>query len=395
MTYTELFTKHKIVRQLSLVQIIAYFGAWFSNVAIFTLMVQFGVSAWLISVVAAMHFIPGIILAPISGSIIDRINLKKLMIVLMFTELSMTLMFLTITSIDDLWFLMLLLFVRMGAASMFFSTEMTLLPKLINGIALQKANEVHSIIWSFTFAAGMGLSGIVVDRWGVQTAIIIDALFFVAALLFFIPLKLDINLEVSKESEKFFNMIKDGFKYLKSHPMALKLIFLHASVGLTSFDALITLFADYEYKFYIAVPLAIGISHAVRAFALMVGPFIIGNWVNKETLMKIFLMQGVGIILWGILSFDFYWALIGLFFTGFFTTTIWSYTYALLQEKVEHKYLGRVLAYNEMIFMSSVVFTTLLIGLLASYISLDMITILLGLGFFGVAYYYSKIKQGI
>lgn len=393
MTYRELFKKHKIVRQLSFVQIIAYFGAWFSNVAIFTLLVQYGVSAWIISLVAAMHFIPGIFLAPLSGSIIDRINLKKLMIFLMFTELCMTLLFLTIHSADDVWFLMIILFIRMGAASMFFSAEMTLLPKLINGIALQKANEIHSIIWSFTYAAGMALSGLVVNIWGVKTAFIIDALIFVVALLFFIPLKLEINTQ--QVEEKIFAMIKDGFKYLKNHPMALKLILLHASVGLTSFDALVTLFADYEYKFYIAVPLAIGISNAVRAFALMIGPFIVGNWVNKENLTKIFLLQGSAIILWGVLSFNFYWALIGLFFTGFFTTTIWSYTYALLQEKVEHKYLGRVLAYNEMIFMLSCVLTTLFIGLIASYVSLDIITILLGLAFFAVAYYYTKIKEGI
>ncbi len=62
----------------------------------------------------------------------------------------------------------------------------------------------------------------------------------------------------------------------------LHLIFLHSCVGLTSFDALITILAKNEYKYVISVPLAIGISNAVRAVALMMGPVIISKYVTKE-----------------------------------------------------------------------------------------------------------------
>jgi hypothetical protein len=70
---------------------------------------------------------------------------------------------------------MILLFIRMGSASMFFTTEMTLLPIIISGEALVKANEIHSIIWSFTFSAGMALGGIAVYQFGVYGAILIDS----------------------------------------------------------------------------------------------------------------------------------------------------------------------------------------------------------------------------
>jgi MFS family permease len=173
------------------------------------------------------------------------------------------------------------------------------------------------------------------------------------------------------------------------------LIVLHASVGITSFDALVTLLAKNEYKYVIAVPLAIGITNAVRALALMIGPLLIGNWVNKERLFYIFIFQGVSIILWGVFQSNFYVALIAVFFTGFTTTTIWSITYAFIQENVEQRYLGRVISYNDMIFMLSNVITTLFIGLMASLISLDIITLLLGVAFFAVAWYYKRIKSWI
>jgi MFS family permease len=391
--YRELFQQHKVIGQLSLLQLIAYFGAWFSNVAIYTMLVEFGSSDFAIAMVAAMHLIPAIVIAPLSGVIIDKFRIKPLMLMLLSTELLMTLLFLTITQKDDLWLLMILIFIRMGCASMFFSTEMSLLPKLVSGIALQKANEIHSIIWSFTFAVGMALSGLVVNHYGVRVAIMLDALFFILAIIVF--LNINFKVEIIHTKEKFLSMIVDGFLYIKNNKMVMHLILLHSSVGITSFDALVTLLAKNEYKYVIAVPLAIGITNAVRAFALMVGLLLISNWITKERLMYVFIFQGVAIILWGVFQSNFYWALITVFLTGLTTTTIWSVTYAFIQEKVEQRYLGRVISYNDMIFMLSNVITTFFIGLMASLITLDIITILLGVAFFLVALYYKRIVSCI
>ena len=393
MNYRELLANYPLVRKLSLLQFVAYFGAWFSNVAIYTMLVNFGSSAFAISVVTAMHLLPAVIIAPLSGAIIDRFKIKSLMLTLLCTELLMTLLFLTIDSKDELWLLMILIFIRMGSASMFFSTEMSLLPKIVSGKALQKTNEIHSIIWSFTYAAGMGASGLIVNAYGVKTAIIIDAFFFLAAIILF--LNIEFKVDVIHTKEKISTMIKDGFLYLKNNKIVLHLILLHSSVGLTAFDTLVTLLAKNEYKYIIAVPLSIGITNAIRAVALMIGPLFITNKVNKETLTYIFIFQGIAIIAWGFLQFNFYLALVAVFLTGFTTTTIWSYTYALLQEKVEQKYLGRVISYNDMIFMLSNVATTLFIGVMAEIISLELITIIIGCAFFVVAIYYKSLKDKI
>jgi len=57
--------------------------------------------------------------------------------------------------------------------------------------------------------------------------------------------------------------------------------------------------------------------------------------------------------------------------------------------------MGRVIAYNDMIFMLTNIVTTLFIGLMASFISLELITIFIGFAFFATAYYYTRIKQWI
>lgn len=393
MNYRKLFAEHKVVRDLSLVQFIAYFGAWFSNVAIYTMLVEFGSTEFAIAIVTAMHFLPAVLIAPFSGAIIDRIKIKPLMVTLLTIELIMTLCFLTISDKSEIWLLMIFIFVRMSAASMFFSTEMSLLAKLLKGEALQKANEIHSIIWSFTYAAGMAVSGVIVNFVGVQTAIVIDSIFFLVALLVFI--KIDFKVKASEVQDKIFELIKDGFLYVKSNKTIMHLILLHACVGLTSFDTLVTLLAKNEYKYVIAVPLAIGISNATRALALMIGPYFISKYVNKHNLHYLLIFQGVAIILWGFTQFNFYLSLAFIFVTGLFTTTLWSFTYALLQDKCDEKYLGRVISYNDMFFMISCIITTLFIGLMASLTSLAIITAILGIGFILFAFYYTRILKWI
>lgn len=393
MNYRKLFREHKIIRDLSLVQFIAYFGAWFSNVAIYTMLVDFGSTEMAISVVTAMHFIPAILIAPLSGAIIDRVKIKPLMIFLLSTELLMTILFLTIDNKEQIWFLMILIFIRMSAASMFFSTEMSLLAKLLNGKPLQMANEIHSIIWSFTYAVGMAVSGFVVNSFGHKTAFIIDAIIFAVALFVFI--RIDFVVKASQTTDKIFQLIKDGFIYIKNNKLILHLIFLHSSVGLTSFDALITILAKNEYKYIISVPLAIGLSNAVRAVALMFGPMFISKYVTKENLHYLLAFQGLAIILWSLTQSNFYISLISLFIVGLSTTTLWSFTYALLQNNCDEKYIGRVISYNDMFFMLACVVTTLFIGLMASLISTDIITILLGIGFLAFAFYYTRILKWI
>ena len=384
--------KHPVIRRLSLIQLISYFGTWFSQVAIFSMIVDFGASEITIAFTAAMAMLPAVILAPVIGNVIDRVPFKKLMLILLLIEIAMTLGFIFIDSLQYIWVLMILIFFRSAASSMLFSAEMTLFPKLVQGDMLKNTNEIHSIIWSLCYAAGMAAGGIATHYMGFDTAFMIDALLYSVALILLWGLQL--SLEGHSHADSHLEMFKDGFRYLLSKKKILHLILLHASIGLTSFDALITLLADFEYKILISVPLAIGWMNATRALGLMIGPFFISSIIHKNNLHYFFILQGLAIILWSQLEYHFYYALAGLFVTGFFITTLWSYTYLLIQEETQSKYMGRVISYNDMFFMLSNVATALFIGYASKWgISLENITLTLGVGFLFVAIYYVWFKK--
>ena len=391
MTYRETL-QHPIVAKLSLIQLISYFGTWFSQVAIFSMLVALDADAVTISITAMVSMLPAVILSPLTGSLIDRIDFKKLMLTLLLIEITMTIGFIFIDSLAYIGILLLLIFIRSAASSMLFSAEMALFPRILEGEMLKNTNEIHSIIWSLCYALGMAAGGIATYYWGYDTSFVIDALLYGVAVL--ILLGLQIAPREITHTDSIIKMLKDGFSYIMGHKKILHLILIHSSIGLTSFDALITLLADYQYKELIAVPLAIGIMNAIRALGLMMGPFFIGKVISTKNLHWFFLLQGGAIILWGFFEYNFYLGLVTLFITGFFITTLWSYTYLLVQQETDPHYMGRVISYNDMVFMLSNAMTALFIGYAYTFgLSLEYVTILLGSGFVLFAIYYRWFQK--
>ncbi len=390
--YFTLLNSEPILKKLSIIQLISYFGAWFSNVAIYTLLLDMDVSHEVIAFTAMLHFFAGVVQAPFSGSIIDSIRPKILMLTLISIEILATVFLVLVNNLNDLWLLYTLIFIKMAAASFYFTTEMSLLPKILDRSKLQYANELHSIIWSFSYTSGMALSGFVVYYLGVKIAFLLDAGMFIIA--FILLWRVEIQVEIIKSTENLLEMMKDTFSYLKRTPQAIHLMLIHAFLGLTAFDALVALMVDQYYASIIATSLALGLINSARAIGLIIGPLIIGDWINNKRLIYIFIGQTLSVWLWAVFMENFYLSLFASVIVGLFTTTLWSYTYTLLQNNIEEKYYGRIVAYNDMLFLSSATFTSFMVGFLAmNDYSLEYITVLLGAGFIVGALYFRWILK--
>ena len=390
--YIDLLKREDTLRRLTFIQLISYFGAWFSNVAIYTLLIEMHVSAGVIAFVAALYFIPGVIQAPLSGTLIDRLNPKKLMLFLLFIEIVSTFSLLLINTNASLWMLYVLIFIRMGAASFYFTAEMSLLPKMLNHNVLRQANEIHSIIWSFSYTIGMAISGFVVYLLGVKIAFILDgSLFLIGG---FLLMGTPLHVKVAKQSESIILMMKKTFTYLKENRHIVHFMLVHSLVGLTSYDALVALIVDKYYSSIIATALALGLIHSSRAIGLVIGPIFLGKWINDKRLFYVFIFQGIALLVWAAAMQYFYLSLVASVLVGFFTTTLWSYSYTLIQHKTDKNYYGRIVAYNDMIFLLVAALTALLTGELVKIgLSLEWIVIYLSGAFFLSSLYYLWIYK--
>ncbi|MDD3342052.1 MAG: MFS transporter [Sulfurospirillaceae bacterium] len=390
--YIILLTQNKTLLRLSFIQLLCYFGAWFSHMGIFTLLINLGAPAWALSTAAAFTFLPSMVLAPFSGVLIDMVPTKKLMLTLTLIEIVTVLGLIFITSLSGLWILLALVFIRMGAGSIYFQTEMSLLPKFLGDEDLKMANEIHSIIWSVSYALGMAIAGFYIHYFGTTSAFVVDMVIYLIG--FWLLVGLRIPTLITHAHTKVFEMIGSGFLYLRKNPKIMHLILLHASVGLTAYDVLVALLADYQYKSLLSVSLIIGFINAARAISLVFGQLFLSSKINPKTLFTIFIVQGLSIMLWGILQFDFYLSFIGIFLCGLFATTIWSYTYTLIQYATDESYYGRVLAYNDMVFMGVGTLTSFAIGALFEWgMALWMITCLLGGLFILVGFYWKWVQR--
>jgi MFS transporter, DHA3 family, macrolide efflux protein len=392
--YLALLRQSEIVRILTFVQALAYFGSWFSHVAILTLLVELKASPFIISVAVAMMFLPALLQGAFVGTIIDRIEPKKLMNTLLFVESVCTVCFVFITAPEYIWLLLLLVYLKMSAAGMYFTSEMSLLPKILKSDELKLANEIHSIVWSVSFTVGVALGGLAVEFLGIKASFLIDASLFIIAVVVFSKLRL--SSVVSKPTEGILDSFLAGLRYVfRQNPKLVPLMLLHATVGLTVFDALVTVLAEQKYKAELSVPLAIGFISATRSLALVIGPFVFSKLINKQSLFWMFLGQGIAIMIWGVLSHSFWFSLIGAFLCGMFTTTIWSYTMTLLQDAIDKKFYGRVVSINDMFFTAAATTTSFGIGaLMGAGIAAQSVLLMLGVLFLAVAVLYRvKLKE--
>jgi MFS family permease len=390
--YLQLLEKEYILKRLSIIQLIAYFGAWFSNIAIYTLLIQMDVSADIIAFVAMLHFFSGVLQAPLSGAIIDAMAPKKLMLILVVIQIFATFGLIFVENQEDLWMLYLLVFIKMAAASFYFTTEMSLLPRILHGKDLQLANELHSIIWSLSYTVGMALSGYFVYLFGVAMAFVVDGLLFCVA--YFILYNTQLHVAMEEKTQHLFGMMQEIFVYFKKEPLVVHLMVIHAFVGFSAFDALVALLVDNLYQFVIAASLSLGLMHSFRAFGLVLGPVVLSKWINKKNLFSLFLFEALAVGIWSMVMDHFYLSLVASIAVGFFTTTLWSYTYTLIQKNVHKQFYGRIVAYNDMLFLFIASFSSFMIGFLAKHgWALHNIGYMMGLMFVIGAIYYAKIYK--
>lgn len=390
--FISLLKREQVFARLSLIQLICYFGVWFSHTGVFTLLIELDAPVWAITLAAAMAFLPGVVLAPFSGVIVDKFNPKPMLVALIIVEAATVFILIFINSLDMLWLLFIIIFIRSAAGGTYFQVEMSLFPKILSKGDLKLANEIHALIFSISYTSGMGLAGIYIHFFGIKSAFLLDCVLYIFTL--FILLKIDIKNMAKNSGKSALNMLKEGLSYMKRNPLVMHLIILHGIVGVTSYDALVALLADYQYKELLSASLVIGFINACRSIALLIGPILLSKFINTKTLVYIYIGHGIGVCVWGILQFNFYLGFLGTMAAGFFTSSLWSYTFTLLQQKCDDKYYGRIIAYNDMIYLGIGALTSAGIGLLFRLgLSLWGITIIMGCMFFLGAIYWSVVYK--
>ncbi|WP_214804767.1 MULTISPECIES: MFS transporter [unclassified Exiguobacterium] len=165
---------------------ISNLGAWVYFIALNLIILDRTSSAFAVSLLYMLVPVASLITSLWSGSLIDRVDKRKLMMLL---DLSRALFIALLPFIDSLFFLYIFVFLINVVSSLFESTSMIYMTKLVSKGNRQRFNALKNFIQSCGFIVGPTIAGLLFIMGSPSLAIHINAvaLAISALILFFLP----------------------------------------------------------------------------------------------------------------------------------------------------------------------------------------------------------------
>ncbi|UCG35333.1 MAG: MFS transporter [Candidatus Omnitrophota bacterium] len=281
-------------------QIISQFGDRLTQMALIGLVYRLepGSSVGLAKMLS-LAIIPVFLFSPVAGVYADRWNKQKTMYVSDALRgvfiLLIPLVFMKLHSYIPIY---ALVFLSFGVGRFFIPAKMAIIPSLVKKKDFLVANSLVSITAMIAAVLGFGLGGIIVERWGVESAFILDAsTFFLSAMLIFamrIKEKAKFNPReffvagkdaILTAKNSFMHEAKEGLRYiLKSAETryAAKVLFvLFATIG-----SLYTVFIVFIQNTLDTITLDLGWLAVGIGAGLFLGSLLYGRFGSKARVKK-------------------------------------------------------------------------------------------------------------
>ena len=168
-------------RRLWLGDVISYLGDWLAYVAITLVVLDSGHGLLALAMVFVSHFLPQLVLAPLSGILADRFDRRSVMVVSNVAQGVLALGVAAAAAAGSLLWIQVLLLLRVSAGVFFVPAQSAAMARVVRPEELDPANALGATTWSVMFAAGVGLGGLLTAAVGPTLAIVIDGLTFFAA----------------------------------------------------------------------------------------------------------------------------------------------------------------------------------------------------------------------
>ncbi|MDD3296808.1 MAG: MFS transporter [Candidatus Omnitrophica bacterium] len=230
-------------------QVISQFGDRLTQIALVGLVSQASMSSSSLAFTMSMAIIPVFIISPISGVYVDRWSKRKTMYVSDLIRCALVLMIpLVFSRYKALLPVYLLIFLSFSAGRFFIPAKMAFIPQVIGSGDIFMANSLISITATVAAVIGIGLGGIIVERYGVSSVFYFDAgTFLISSLSIFLIASREKSrfeardiLNIGKDvvatvKRSFFNELREGFQYIfksKETKYAFKIyLFLFSYIG--------------------------------------------------------------------------------------------------------------------------------------------------------------------
>ncbi|MDI6400671.1 MFS transporter [Balneolaceae bacterium ANBcel3] len=353
--YITLLKTNANFRRVWLSQIISNFGDWFGVIAVFTLVLEYSDSEFLLGLIVVSKFLSFAVFSPFAGYIADRFDRRLLMLLCDFGRGAVVLSFLFVRDPSMLWLVYVLTTSQMAFAAVFEPAKQASIPNITSDDELMKANIISNLSWSIIFTTGMGIGGLVTAWMGTDAVFIINGTGYILSTWFIF--KAVIPHTRSRETMKSLKNpvagIIEGYRFLFSKPHILRPALAKGTITFFLGALVYTLILVSE-ELLMMGSIGLGLLYSARGFGTAVGPVMVRRYFSNED--KWILYMGISMIYAGLMYIfvglsGIIWIMVGLVFMAHCGSGAnWVMSTVLLQKRSPDGFRGRIFSSEWLLF---------------------------------------------
>ncbi len=349
--YFRLLRQNPAFRNLWYGQVVSELGDWLNSIAIYALILKLSDSGMAMAGAMMAKLLPIVLVSPIAGVVVDRVDRKIVMIVSDLLRCIVVLAFLLVEDQNILWLVYALVIIEISLSGFFEPARSAIIPSLVAKKDLVTANALSGATWSVMLAFGAALGGVIVHLFGIRIAFILDASTFLISAWFIAKIP-NLKKSAKKDSAKQtgYQELVDAMRYLRAEPMVLVLSLLKAGLAVAGgIMTLIPLMAGQVLSG--SLSLGIGILYSARGLGAALGPLLVKRLfgetaaVLRWAIAGAFFLKALSYLF--IATSDNLWTLsLGVGLATLFGSIIWVFSSALIHLCAPDHYLGRIFSFE-------------------------------------------------
>ena len=303
-------------------QVVSEIGDHFNNIAVFSLAVAHTRSGLVVSGVMLSRAIPAILVGPLAGIVLDRLNRKWVMLASDVLRAFIAAGFILTVHRHDTWLLYALSALLMAASPFFTAGRSAILPSIATAEELHTANSLTQTTAWTTLTIGTFLGGTSVMQFGYDWAFAGNAVSFLVSALCISRLFLpgrgfwpDRKHDPDEDTLRPWHEYSEGLRYMRSVPLVMGLLMVNIgwATGGGAAQVLFTVFGELVFN---RGPAGLGMVWGFAGIGLLCGgvvAYTIGRRLSfanyKRAISICYVVHGGSYILFSQMR-SFPWALV-------------------------------------------------------------------------------------
>ena len=260
-------------RRLWLAALVSQIGDWLSFVAVSVLTMQSGTGALGLAAVLVVHQLPVALLSPIAGTIVDRVDRRRVLLWANVLQALLTVLAGLAAGASVAPLVLALVLARTAVAAFLLPADAAALRRVVDQDELLAANALLAATWSTCFVIGMAAGG-ALALLGAAPALYLDALTFVlaAALLYRLP-AMRAERDDVHERVSFVRELRDAWRVARERAGLVPAVLGKTPVALAAGGAWLVLNLVAEDGEPLGTTaLSLGVMQALRGLGTGIGP---------------------------------------------------------------------------------------------------------------------------